>query len=173
MSEKFEDKLKTVIQCLSQSITCDVLDNHRETIEKLRALHDENPYRFLELLEHARFEIDTIIENVFQIPEQKNKYIIKFIANGLYEHFHETRIQKLEGSPCCADKSSFVRDMTLKALKSSQNLSLFADYTNVKEITEHKERRAYWSPVSLKDTDEAMQLFWDWYGLKHQNPPSN
>ena len=166
---EYKEQLETVINALSQSVTNENFEKNKDIFNTLKVIHDENPRQFLSVLEIANHKFDMLLDGVFDIPKQKNQYIIRFIANGLYEHFHESRIQNLEGRACCADKSGFIRDMTLKALKVSQNLSLYADYTNVERIKEDKERQAYWSPKSVKDTDEAIQLFWDWYRLRDKS----
>ena len=56
--------------------------------------------------------------------------------------------------------------MTLRALKENKNLSLYDDYTKCEEIKKDKERQAYWSPRTIKDTDTAIKKFWDWYLLR-------
>lgn len=161
-----EDSIKTVIEALFLGLSSETLEENREAFEKLKSLHDENTSGFLDLIEMGYYDFNTLLEAVINIPDQKNKYILQFILNGAYEHFHKTRIEKLEGMACCADKSGFIKRMTIKALKERTNLSLFADYTNVDRIKEDKERQAYWSPKTIKDTDEAMELFWNWYQLR-------
>lgn len=164
-----QESIKTVIEALFIGFAEETVEENREAYEKLKALYDENQSRFFDVIEMGYNDFNTLIDKVVNIPEQKNKYIMQFIINGTYEHFHKTRIEKLEGSACCADKSRFIKSMTikaLKALKALENLSLFDDYTNVDRIKENKERQAYWSPTSIKDTNEAMDLFWNWYQLK-------
>jgi hypothetical protein len=56
--------------------------------------------------------------------------------------------------------------MTLKALRTKTNISLYDDYTECEQIKEDKERQAYWSPKTIPDTDTAMKIFWDWYLLR-------
>lgn len=75
---------------------------------------------------------------------------MRYILKGIYEEFHEKRIELIEGSICCSDKASYITSMTLKALKQQENLVV----------------NNYLSLSCVKDTDEAMQLFWDWYQLK-------
>ncbi|WP_028977633.1 hypothetical protein [Sporolactobacillus terrae] len=158
--------IKFMLQTLAQSFSNDVINDNRETFDALKNAYDKNPNRFLERLDIAYFDFGELIEVIINIPEQPNKGIIRFIGNGLYDHFHEKRIEKLEGSSCCSDKSRFIRNSTLRALKEQKNLSLYDDYGKVDRIKEDKERQAYWSPTTVKDTDEAMKLFWDWYQLR-------
>lgn len=160
-----EDSIKTVIDALFSGLSKETLEDNREVYEKLKVIYSENPNMFLDVIEMGYHDFNSVLDAVFEIPEQDNKYILEYIINGTYEHFHRTRIEKLEGSACCADKSSFIKSLTLKALKQGTNISLYADYTNIDQIKEDKERQAYWSPISVKDTDEAMDLFWKWWQL--------
>lgn len=162
----FEESIKTVVNAMAIGFKEESLENNQEAFLLLKKLHGEDESRFLDVLEIAHHDFQMLVESVINIPEQRNKNILPFLMNGLYEHFHKTRILKLEGMACCADKSGFIRAMTLKSLKMNENLSLYADYTNVDKIKKDKKRQAYWSPSSVKDTHEAMQLFWDWYQLK-------
>jgi hypothetical protein len=163
--EDTKQSIRVLLEALSNSIDQKNLTENKDLFESLKKLHDKNVYGFLDLLEIANTDFEGLIEQVFSIPPQKNRHIIIFIANGLYEHFHETRIKKLEGFPFSADKSRFVKKTTLKALKEKKNLSLFADYTQIKRIKVNQQKQAFWSPKTIKDTDEAMELFWNWYQL--------
>lgn len=157
--------IQTVIEALLVGLEKETLDENLEVYEKLKTLYNENQKQFFDWVEIGYDDFDTLVASVIDLPDQKNKYILQFVTNGTYEHFHRTRIEKLEGSSCCADKSSFIKEMTLKALKEGKNLSLYNDYRNVDSIKEEKERQAYWSPKSVSDTDQAMELFWKWYQL--------
>lgn len=162
----FRQNLQSIIEAISDGMAISTIKKNEQAFLILKETHDRNPEEFLDLVDMALYDFDTLIEAVINVPEQENSGIVKFIANGLYEHFHEKRIEKLEGSMGCSDKAKFIKLMTLKALKSSQNLSLFADYKNVEQIKECKERQAYWSPKSIKDTNEAISLFMNWYYLR-------
>lgn len=164
--ESTKESIKTVIDALFVSFEKETIEENSEIFEKLKKMYEENPKRFFNLVEMGFNNFNILIDTVIDVSDQKNKYILQFITNGLYEHFHETRIQKLEGSACCADKSGFINRMTLKALKEGKNFSLYNDYRNVEQIKENKEEQAYWSPRTVSDTDEAMKLFWNWYELR-------
>lgn len=161
-----EESIKTVIEALFVGFERETIEGNRDAYEKLKTLYNEKQDRFFDLIEMGFDDFNTLVDAVIDVSDQKNKYILQFINNGIYEHFHKTRIEKLEGSACCADKSSFIKRMTLKALKEGENQSLYDDYTQTNRIKEDKERQAYWSPQTVKDTDEAMELFWNWYQLK-------
>src|SRR5699024_5835284 len=160
---KFEEELSVVMNALVSGFESQTIDEKQEVLKKLIEVHDKNPSDFLDTLEIAKVKFNFLITTAMGIPETEESLILEHIISGLYEYFHETRIEKIEGFSCSGDKSSFIKQMTLKALRGSENLSLYMDYTNVEQIKEGKEKQAYWSPKSIKDTDEAMQLFWDWY----------
>ncbi|MGG3800437.1 hypothetical protein [Metabacillus fastidiosus] len=162
----FENALKDVMEALGSSFDNKTLENNQAAYKKLQEIYKEHPEHFLNVIESAYHDFNTLVEKVINIPPSEDQYIIEHIISGLYKHFHTQRIEKLEGSTCCYDKSSYIEGMTLKSLKTKRNLSLYADYQNVERIKENKERQAYWSPKSVKDTDEAMRLFWDWYQLQ-------
>jgi hypothetical protein len=166
--ETTEDQIKTVIDAVLSGFEQGTIQGNHEALIKLKKLHDQNPELFLDNVEMALHNFNTLVHAVIETKDQKNEYILQFITNGLYEHFHRIRIEKLEGFACCADKSSFIKSMTLKAVKENQNFSLFNDYSHVERITENKDSQAYWSPKTIQDTDEAIKLFWNWYNLKDQ-----
>ena len=161
---KFDDDIKTVVGVFMESFTNETLERNKETVDKLRTMATDK--NFFEKLEHAQNDFLTIITEIINVPKQKNVYIVEHIVSGLYEHFFKRLMEKIEGSACCADKSGFIKNMTLRALKENINLSLYADYSRCEQITENKEEQAYWSPRSIKDTDTAMELFWKWYLIR-------
>lgn len=162
---KFEEDIKTLMDAMLSCFEKETIERHKEQIKKLKEMH-ETDKGFLDKIEHAQHDFNRILGEVINIPEQKNMYILEHVLSGLYEHFINTLMTLIEGSGCSADKSRFIKNMTLKALKENTNLSLFDDYTKCEEITEDKERQAYWSPKTIPDTSTAMELFWNWYLLR-------
>jgi hypothetical protein len=161
---KFEEDIKTVINAFVGGCIGETMEANKDTVEKLRAMATDK--HFFDKLDFAQHQFITIVTEIINVPEQKNVYIVQFIISGLYEHYFEKLMEKTEGSACCADKSRFIKNMTLRALKETVNLSLFEDYSKWEQITENKEKQAYWSPKTIIDTDKAMELFWDWYLLR-------
>lgn len=161
-----EENLKTVINVLAKNITEKKQKDNEELFLELKKIYNEDPNEFMTLMSIANFDLEEILESIIEIPEQKYDFVIKYILNGMYEEFHEKRMEKLEGFSCSADKSSFITQLTLKALKTNRNISLYQDYQNIEQIKENKERQAYWSPRTVKDTNEAIELFLDWYNYK-------
>lgn len=164
---EFKDSIKTILHSLAGSLAKETAEENKEVFDKLKTAYVENPRFFMMDIEIASHQFNNLISQVIDAPKQKNINIVPYVINGLFEHFHKSRITKLEGMSCSADKSGFIKDKTIEALKSNQNLSLYDDYKNADKIINGKDRQAYWSPTTVKDTDEAMKLFWDWYLLDH------
>ena len=100
-------------------------------------------------------------------PSNKNTYIIKNIINGNYDHFFRRYIEDKEGSSCSVDKVRFIINKLIKSLIENKNLSLYATYEGCERIDKSEwNEQAYWSPETIKDTDEAFKLFNDWYYFK-------
>lgn len=172
MVSKFKEDLATIMEVLVGSYEEEVIGEHKEHYEKLKGIYEENPKRFFRILEMTQNRLDLLVSQIVDIPRQKNMYILEFVTNGLYKHFFETLMKKTEGSTYCADKSNFITNTTLKALKEKKNFSLYEDYSNY-NFPKDKDKQAYWSPRTIKDTDEAMALFWSWYLLETPKKEAN
>jgi len=168
-----ENALADVLKGLVDSMDKKTIDTHSDVYQVLRQIREKNPSYFTDMVQFLHNDLDTLAEHALDITDTKDTGIVPFIVNGLYKHFHTQRIEQIEGSMCCHDKSSFIESRTLKAIKQQENLSLYDDYQNVEQIEEDKERKAYWSPTSVKDTDEAIALFWNWYNVNDAKPVSN
>jgi hypothetical protein len=164
---KFEENIKTILTTMIHTIENETKENYELDILKLQNMFQDDK-NFFSILESADFKFRNILRAAISIPNQKNMYIIDHILSGLYEHFFNNLMNNTEGRACCADKSRFIRNMTLKALKKQENLSLYQDYVKVEKFKDDpdKERQAYWSPKTIKDTNDAMKMFWDWYLLR-------
>jgi hypothetical protein len=163
--DKFDKGIKTVLNAMMSGFEKETREKYSEEISTITTLYKTDK-SFLEKVEYAQHKFTDILSMVIDIPEQKNKYILKHILSGLYEHFIEQLMERREGAGCSADKSSFVKRMTLKALKENTNFSLYENYLEYEQIKEDKTRQAYWSPKTIPDTDTAMESFWDWYLLR-------
>lgn len=158
-----DENIKNVLEALSTGFDGETIQNNKELFLKIKTLYKKNPSKFLDIIEFAQSDFNTLVLNAMDIPDTDNIYIVEHIVSGLYEHFHEKRIEKLEGFSCSADKSGFIRNRTLRAIKENTNLSLYDDYSKVEHMKDKYKEQAYWSPQSVKDTDEAIDLFWKWY----------
>lgn len=155
---------KKILNVLSESLVNKTLNENVDITNQLKEiLNNSNISKFIQNVQLANYEFTEIIEQLLSIQESDNSWILPHIISGLYEHFLETKMEKNEGLGCSADKATFIVNKTMSALITNSNLSLFQDYTNIEQIKEDKKRQAYWSPKSIKDTDEAIQLFYDWY----------
>lgn len=93
------------------------------------------------------------------------------LIRGSLERFFERYISITEGSACSSDKAGFICRKIKESIKKNENLSLYADYTGIERIEkEDWNKQAYWSPKTIKDTDEAKRIYIDWLNLKHINP---
>lgn len=169
----YETDIKEVIVELAKRFEEETIQDNRETYLKMQRTYAKNPGQFLEVVQHAYMDIQTLVRDILGVPTTDKGYMLTHITSGLYEHYHETRVEKLEGLGCCADKSSFIRDKTLKAIKEQKNLSLYEDYRKIGYMKDKYKGQAYWSPKSVKDTDEAIELFLNWYQQKGVTKGSN
>lgn len=146
-----EDTVKTIVSALSSNAYKESVDKHEELLKKLQEIKTTTNADFISILQIAQDDFSDVIQHLYEIPSQPNDAIVRYIVNGIYEEFHENRIIKLEGSICCSDKASYITKVTLKALKHQENLPL----------------NNYLSLACVKDTDDAIQLFKDWYSLNN------
>lgn len=164
---KFDDALKAVVNALVVSSDKDAIEQNQEAFERLAYIYDNySSNQFWDAVRIGQHKFERILAQFMEVPPQKNLYITEHVVSGLYTHFWDKYFEKHEGGSCRGDKSSFVTKMTIKALKSKDNLPLYDDYMKCERIKEDKEKQAYWSPLTVPDTDTAMSLFWDWYLLR-------
>ena len=147
----FDEIMKTLATALSMNSYRESVEKHEILIQELKEIQEKTKDNFLSYIQTAQDDLSNIIQHLFEIPSQLNDSIIRYIVMGIYEEYHENRIEKLEGSICCSDKASYITQMTLKALKQQENLAV----------------NNYLSLACVKDTNEAIQLFWDWYKQKN------
>ena len=147
----FDETMRTIATALSLNSYKENVEKHENLVQELKKIQEKTDDDFLSFIQMAQDDLSDIIQYLYEIPSQFNDEIVRYIIKGVYEEFHENRIEKLEGSICCSDKASYITKMTLKALKQQKNLVV----------------NNYLSLACVKDTDEAMQLFWDWYRLKN------
>lgn len=147
----FVETMKTLATSLSLNSYKESVETHQELTQELKKIQGETKEDFLSFVQMAHNDLTDVIQHLHEIPSQLADGIMRYIVMGVYEEFHENRIEKIEGSICCSDKASYVTQMTLKALKEQNNLLV----------------NNYLSLTCVRDTDEAMQLFWNWYRLKN------
>lgn len=161
----FSENIKDVIEMMASGFEGETLQDNQDVFVKLQAMYQADPHQFFDVIQFAQRDFKTLVEITMKVSESDKSHIAEHIISGLYEHFHETRIEKLEGISCSADKSGFIQGMTLRAIRENKNLSLYSDYSHIEHMKDKHKGRAYWSPTSIKDTDEAIDLFWKWYQL--------
>lgn len=162
LEEKTENVISAVINRLVD-VSC---ESYKKEISELKEMYKNDTYKLVEKIQDVYSELGMIFELALELPETEEKYIFEHIISGLYKQFHENRIEKIEGISCSYDKASFIEAMTIKSIKDGVHYSLYDDYSKVehmKDKEKYKNKRAFWSPESIKDTKEAMELFWNWY----------
>lgn len=162
-----EENIKIVIESFIDGFEQGTVEKNNKAYLKLKELYEKDEQKFLESFDFAIMDLNTLVGELITVSDQKNKYLVPYIANGLYDHFFRKLMEKKEGSANCVDKARFIVRMTLKALKENKNLSLYEDYIKCDWVKEEKEKQAYWSPRTIPDTDTAMKMFWDWYLLRN------
>lgn len=163
----YKEDFKTIIDLLVNSFDKEVKDRNEENIDKLTTMYQESKNGYMNSVERAYNEFKKITTIPFELADTKNKYILEYILNGLFEHYFEKYMEKNEGRGASCDKARFVKLKTLKALETGENQSLYADYNGEKNIPQEKwNERAYWSPSTISDTDQAMKMFYNWYFLR-------
>ena len=147
------------------------INSNQDFINELQKIKqkEKSNYSFIEYLDIFIFsKFNNLISATMSIPpSNKNTYIIRNIINGNYDHFFRRYIEDKEGSSCSVDKVRFIINKLIKSLIENKNLSLYATYEGCERIDKSEwNEQAYWSPETIKDTDEAFKLFNDWYYFK-------
>ncbi len=120
--------------------------------------------------DHYITEMNLIMHRLGDVPakpwllkhsyvERWDKFYVESIFNGLFSHWLYRYIQLNEdNSGGQADKERFITERLLKAIEDQTNLSLYAEYKD-------RPAQAYWSPKTLKDTDEVKEKFKSWWRI--------
>lgn len=160
-----ENVIGSLLVSLSTTLDNMSKKQYEDTINSLKESYANNEELYEIETQIARMRFDEYAALPFreshQFAEKDNSKlaIITYMYNGLLEHYLTACIIKAEGSPCSADKVSFIISRIKKALISGENLSLYEEYGD-------DSRQAYWSPKSFKDTNEAIDRFFKWYKVE-------
>lgn len=172
--EGSEKSLEEVILALANSITNEATERNLESIDQLHDYFDKNEALYESKIQLAYLNFTEFAAMPwfakYEVKNTKNRAIINYIYNGLFPHFVRQIIENNEGVPCSGDKEHFVVKRVQKAIMTGENQSLYATYEGYENIDKSKwNEKAYWSPTSFKDTDEAIDKFWKWYNVKMPN----
>lgn len=173
-TSNIEKNIVGVIDALLKSAETEreeFINSNQDFINELQKIKQKQKsnYSFIEYLDIFIFsKFNNLISATMSIPpSNKNTYIIRNIINGNYDHFFRRYIEDKEGSSCSVDKVRFIINKLIKSLIENKNLSLYATYEGCERIDKSEwNEQAYWSPETIKDTDEAFKLFNDWYYFK-------
>lgn len=163
-SNKFEEVLKGLLTSLSEENDRSIKEKYEAlTQEQQEMLSNKNNNLWLQI---ALQNFSGMVAYARKLPTD-SPYSIALV-NGTLERFFSRYMSEVEGSGCSVDKSTFICRKIGQSLQENANLTLFADYTGLEQIKpEEWKKQAYWSPKTIKDTDEAKKIYWDWYMLKH------
>jgi hypothetical protein len=171
MSKEIKNQLESVILELANSFTNESATRNAALIDSLHHHFNENEelyeseitLTYLNFVEFAATPWFTKNE----VKDEKNKYIINYIYNGIFTHFVRKTIEKNEGTTCSGDKEHFVIKKVKEAIITGENQSLYATYEGCERIDKEKwHEQAYWSPKSFRDTNEVIKKFWKWYRVE-------
>lgn len=162
-----EEVMKDIISSLIMGVEKDFKESYATAIDHMITIYGKGDKKYIDSTNRLFADLMKICAAPFSVKDNNNKYLYQYIVNGQYKQFIKRYVVKYEGHSCCADKASYIEKMTRKALETGENQSLFATYEGNENIKkEDWGEKAYWSPKTIKDTDEAMKLFWDWLLLR-------
>ena len=141
-----------------------VIVNSNDNVPRDSELYKElNEYKtdlhmFDSLICSKRFEMEYIVKDILNIDSNDDSLLVENYVNGNLEHFFDIYFDKYEGMSCSGDKTAFTIKSILMSLKKNTNIELYSEYEG-----KDKGKQAYWSPKTIKDTNQAIALFSDWF----------
>ena len=171
MEKDLHESIKSVISSLMNVFEQEAEDENAELINEFCKRFDENEELYMAEIQMTFLNLGNLAAKPwfekYYTKDNKNKFIIQYIYNGLLNHFVRKTIESKEDSPFVGDKEHFIMRQVQKAVMTGENQSLYATYEGCEKIS--KERwndRAYWSPTCFKDTDDVIESFWKWYNVE-------
>ena len=142
----------------------DIIQKFEELRQQYRSNYDFiESLRFLLLPKIAKLICITLNINI----NDDNLMIVENLFKGTYEHFFKYYICKTEGSAFSCDNSYYILGGIIASMIHNKNFSLYDTYRKHPSVKKHAwSKQTYWSPETIKDTDEAFKLFNNWYYLK-------
>ena len=174
MSKEITKELEKVIDLLldqSSNEGEEFLNSNKDIIQKFEELKQQykSNYTFIESLRFLLLpKIAKLICVTLNITlNDDNLMIIENLFKGTYEHFFEQYIYKTEGNACSSDKVFCILGGLIFSIIHNKNIPLYFTYEGHENINKsERNEQAYWSPRTIKDTDEAFKLFNDWYYIE-------
>ena len=166
-----EQSIGQLIMSLAMRFDEEDKQQFNEYIEKMNTKYAENSDLYESEIALARLRFDEYAAlpfqkaNTFLETNRKKLAIIKYLYNGLMEHFLRRYIEAHEGTSCSADKVRFIISQIKKSLIDGENQSLYEEYSKNGRMAEHAGKQCYWSPKTLEDTDQVIEMFWKWYNV--------
>lgn len=118
-------------------------------------------------------DIKNVIEALFSSMGEVNDYELfeKYSTDTkeIFTDFFSKLIAIKEGGACSVDKGSYIAGSLIRAFKDKQNKVIGETYQQYKdrggdlggidETNTDMGKLTYWSPKTIKDTDQALKLF--------------
>lgn len=119
-----------------------------------------------------RFEVSMAINNFIRIIATlkglpQDRMIATGLIDGSVEEFFRNYLNKTEDCLCSADKARFICAQIERSLIDKQDYSLDVIDPQSENDPVVSDKRAYWSPKTIKDTKQAQQIYTDWLRLTH------
>ena len=118
---------------------------------------------------------ESVVDVVAALSGRKDRFeLYGTIFNNskeIMELFFKRFFMYTEGWSCSADKARFTTRQILKAFETKEHLPLQETYDpNVHwQAKECAGEIAYWCPEKIKDTKEAIELFWNMITLNFES----
>lgn len=106
-------------------------------------------------------DIKELLSALLNSVDIRNYYKELFTSNvEILELLFDNYFEKVEGSNCSHDKSSFTVNKILKSLSTKEVYSLQETYDIKKHprMIEYEGKRCYWCPKTFNNTDEAISF---------------
>lgn len=111
--------------------------------------------------------ITFLIKKEFGRNNKYESYIALELESKLLRHFFRNYFEKTEGFAFCSDKTAEVLEKLFIHFKTNTSQEFDQVYSGktLEEFPDWAGRKPYWSPETIKNTNEALKLFKDWYFL--------
>ena len=163
-NKTLKEDIGKVLMGLFEARIDEVVRDGSEILPKLKEIREQDPSRFLSRIQISMYDMCDLVSLSLGY-EQKSLGIVHEIVSGNFENFYGKYFRNFEGHSCSSDKSSFVTRKVLEAVKNRENLSLFEDYSKYPHMRGDLSSRAFWSPITIPDTDTALRVYQSWHNM--------
>jgi hypothetical protein len=159
-----EDDFKNVLEALFSGIS---RENNKKAKEQLDSIDIKATFSDFGEIHTFNYDLQNVFEYLISnlYLEEYHSYVLLEITSSCVSDFFSKYITKHEGSPCSWDKTSHIMDMLLEHFKTGEVQNFDTSYSEeaLKEYPDWVGKRPYWSPETLSNTQEAVDMFKRWY----------